>query len=84
MSKERKVINELAEHSAMELGYVICNISLIKNDDRKILRITIKKDGFINLNDCERFSRHLEKKLDETDALHDPYFLEVASPGIKI
>ncbi|HAB01131.1 MAG TPA: ribosome maturation factor, partial [Ruminococcaceae bacterium] len=41
------------------------------------------KDGGVNIDDCERVSRKLDKLLDEADPIDTSYCLEVSSPGIE-
>jgi len=37
----------------------------------------------ISTDDCEKVSRFLSEKLDETDPIEQNYYLEVSSPGIE-
>lgn len=46
------------------------------------LRVYIDKAGGIDIEDCQRLSEQLEKKLDELDPIPESYFLEVSSPGL--
>lgn len=46
------------------------------------LRLTIDKDGGVNINDCEAVSRDAGEILDKSDLIQDAYTFEVSSPGL--
>lgn len=64
-------------------GYDVVRIQLAGNI-RKTLQIMIeRKDGVeVIVKDCEKVSRLISALLDVEDPLHEPYVLEVSSPGI--
>ena len=39
-------------------------------------------EEFVSTDDCEKVSRYLSEKLDETDPIQQNYYLEVSSPGL--
>ena len=47
------------------------------------LRISIDKEGGVNLNDCTLASEKSAKAMDENDPIPDMYYLDVASPGAE-
>jgi ribosome maturation factor RimP len=42
-----------------------------------------RPSGGFSVNDCEKISRFLSKRLDELDPVKEKYFLEVTSPGAE-
>ena len=64
-------------------GYSIVRIQLGGNI-RKTLQIMIERndDAEIIVEDCEKVSRLVSAILDVEDPVHEPYVLEVSSPGI--
>ena len=78
----RKEIYPLAEEVAEELGYEIVDIEFQNGSKHDLLSIFIYKKEGIDLDDCTEMSRSLEKKLDNLEALKNPYYLEISSPGL--
>lgn len=77
-----KELGQMLDEISMETGLEVLKFKYLREHGRRILRITINKEGGVNLGDCETFSRALSKKLDEKDVIQERYFLEVESPGI--
>jgi ribosome maturation factor RimP len=75
-------INRLAEETGLATGIQVVNALFIKEHGRRILRVTINREGVVSLDDCEIFSRHLNKLLDREDLIQEKYYIEVQSPGI--
>ena len=75
-------IHDLASQVASECGYELVDLSLLGSGKRITLRVFIDKEGGVNLNDCEIFSRRFEALLDVEDPIAGPYTLEVSSPGL--
>ncbi|MFP4496814.1 MAG: ribosome maturation factor RimP [Vulcanimicrobiota bacterium] len=75
-------LNRMAETVEEETGVELVRLLFIKDHGRRVLRITINKEGGVELKDCENFSRAFSKLLDEEDLIQERYFLEVESPGI--
>ena len=78
----KKEIYPLAEEVAEELGYEIVDIEFQNGSKHNLLSIFIYKKEGIDLDDCTEMSRSLEKKLDNLEALKNPYYLEISSPGL--
>lgn len=49
----------------------------------RILRVSIDKEGGVNLDLCADVAREISRALDENDPLDGRYFLEVGSPGLE-
>ena len=78
----KREIYPLAEKVAEELGYEIVDIEFQNGSKHDLLSIFIYKKEGIDLDDCTEMSRSLEKKLDNLEALKNPYYLEISSPGL--
>lgn len=85
-SKGKGVISQVTEivtPYANELGLDIWDIRYLKEGSQWYLRIFIEKEGGVDINDCEKLSRAIDKELDEKDPIENEYILEVSSPGIE-
>lgn len=73
----------LAQPLLEQMGLVLWDLRFEKEGSLWYLRYFIDKDGGVTIDDCESFSRAVEKKLDEADPIDQSYTLEVSSPGIE-
>ena len=64
-------------------GCELYDIEYVKEGGDRILRLYIDKEGGVDLDDCERVSRAVEKVLDKHDPIPTAYRLQVGSPGIE-
>ena len=76
------------EEIVAELGYECVNVALVTEDGRTVLRVMIDSIGGINVGDCERVAKAVNRRLDAPDmaknaGLGDGYYLEVSSPGLE-
>lgn len=76
-------VTGIAEPIAKELGLEIWDIRFLKEGSDWFLRIFIDKEGGVDINDCENFSRAINDPLDELDPIEQSYCLEVSSPGLE-
>ena len=76
-------VTPLCERVASELGYFIWDVDYVKEGTEWFLRIEIDKEGGIDIEDCEKYSRAIDPLLDEESYLEGTYRLEVSSPGIE-
>ena len=60
------------------MGYELCDAAMEKEPAGRYLRIYIDVEGGVTLDDCEKYHRAVQPKLEDVD--YD--FLEVCSPGI--
>ncbi len=74
---------ELAGPVLEELGLRLWDVRYEKEGSLWFLRYLIDKDGGVNIEDCEKFSRGVEAILDRNDPVDGSYTLEVSSPGIE-
>lgn len=75
-------IAELAHPLCDELGLELWDVKFEKEGATWYLRVFIDKEGGINIEDCENFSRPFNKLLDETDPISQSYVFEVSGPGL--
>ncbi len=82
MAGKSKITEEralkLGAAAAEELGVYIVDVSY----DGGVLCYYIDRDGGVDIDICESFSRTVEKTLDEADIIEGGYSLEVSSPGV--
>ena len=83
MGKAEEKVSLLAERLAEELAVELVDVELVKEGSQWFLRIYIDKEGGMDLDTCEIFSRRLGEILDEDDPISQAYRLEVSSPGIE-
>ena len=83
MADKLTLLTDLLTPVAQANDVELYDIELVREGGEKILRIYIDKEGNVDLNDCERFSRAAESVLDANDPIPDAYALEVSSPGIE-
>lgn len=66
-----------------ELGYELVYVEYVKEGQDWFLRFFIDKPEGIDINDCEKVSRHVELILDEKEYVKVQYILEVSSLGLE-
>ena len=77
------------EKTVIELGYECVNVALVTEGGRAVLRVMIDSLGGINVGDCEKVSKAVNRCLDVADSVAgisefgDRYYLEVSSPGLE-
>ena len=76
-------VTPLCEKVASELGYFIWDVDYVKEGTEWFLRIEIDKEGGVDIEDCERYSRTIDPLLDEENYIEGTYRLEISSPGIE-
>ncbi len=82
MSKVDDRVLEISDKLAEKMCFSVVDVEFKKEGQGKILRVYIDKQGGVDLDDCEKFSRSLEEILDEEDFIEEAYSLEVSSPGL--
>ena len=78
MEIEKKV-REMIEDKVVELGFVLDSVEYLKEDGLNILRVTIDKSGYVNIEDCEIVSKAIDPMFDDVEFIEDSYILEVSS-----
>ena len=69
---------DICQRQADAMGYELCDAAMEKEPTGRYLRIYIDVEGGVTLDDCEKYHRAVQPKLEDVD--YD--FLEVCSPGI--
>ena len=77
------VAARLAQPVLEELGLTLWDLRFEKEGSLWYLRYFVDKEEGITIQDCEAFSRAVDKLLDEADPIDQSYTLEVSSPGIE-
>ncbi len=83
MSKIADEVSLYLTPIVQELGYEIVEVEFAKKYNGDNLTVFIdKKEGFINIDDCEKVHTAIDAPLDELDPTGGkPYTLNVSSPG---
>jgi len=77
------VATEIAQPILNQMGLRLWDVRFEKEGSGWFLRYLIDKEGGVDINDCERFSRAVDPLLDEADPIEQSYCLEVSSPGVE-
>ena len=72
----------MAENAARELGYEIVDIEYKVGSKHDLLSIYIYKKEGIDLDDCSKMTRKIDKEIENLDLINKPYYLEISSPGL--
>lgn len=76
-------VYQIAKPIAVAQNIDIWDIRFLKEGSNWYLRIFLDKPEGVTIDDCEKFSRAIDKPLDELDPISVPYSLEVCSPGLE-
>ena len=84
MNRIAETVRELALPVAAELGLELWDVEYLREAGQWYLRVYIDKlEGYVGIDDCERFSRALDPILDEADPIAESYVFEVSSAGAE-
>ncbi|MEG2634862.1 MAG: ribosome maturation factor RimP [Oscillospiraceae bacterium] len=75
-------VHEIALPVASEMGLTLWDVQFAKEGPSWFLRLIIDKDGGVDIDDCEKFSRAVDPLIDELDPTELEYYFEVSSPGL--
>ena len=86
-NKISDLLNEWMDVFGQENGYELSRSEYVKEGQDWFLRVYVDKleEGqytYMSSDDCEKVSRYLSEKLDESDPIKQNYYLEVSSPGL--
>jgi len=82
-SRTVDVCKALALPVLEEMGLELWDLRFEKEGSEWYLRYFIDKEGGVTIQDCETFSKAVDKLLDQVDPIEQSYVLEVSSPGIE-
>ena len=84
MASIEERVENLIQNKVEELGYILYDVQYAKEGQNYFLRVFIeKKDGAIDLEDCEKVNDGINDLLDTADYIKEQYFLEVSSTGLE-
>ena len=78
-----ELVTQIARPLADEMGLTLWDVRFEKEGASWYLRLYIDKPEGVNIENCENFSRAVDKLLDTVDPIEQSYYLEVGSPGIE-
>lgn len=76
------LVEKMVDPILLEHNYELVDVEYVKEAGTWYLRLYIDKPDGITVDDCEVVSRALDLELELKDPIHDPYILEVSSPGL--
>lgn len=83
MSKITEQVEALIQPVLNDLNFELVDIEYVKEGKDHFLRISIDKEGGVDLNDCTIASEKISEVMDENDPIPEMYYLDVASPGAE-
>ena len=81
--KVTQIVEELARPVAEAHGCSLWDVEYLREGADYILRVSIDKEGGVDISDCEAISRALDPILDERDPIPGSYQFEVCSAGLE-
>lgn len=81
--KVTQIVEELARPVAEAHGCSLWDVEYVREGADYILRVSIDKEGGVDISDCEAVSRALDPILDERDPIPGSYQFEVCSAGLE-
>ena len=83
MSTDQNAVRAAAEPVLSSLGLELVDIEVVGSGRARTLRLTVDRDGGIDLDTLAEANRPVLAALDAVDALSGPYTLELSSPGLE-
>ncbi|MDI9229979.1 ribosome maturation factor RimP [Staphylococcus caprae] len=83
MSKVTEQVESIIQPILDDLKFELVEIEYVKEGKDRFLRISIDKEGGVDLNDCTLASEKISEAMDENDPIPEMYYLDVASPGAE-
>lgn len=81
--KTETIVYDMALPLAEEKHLELVDVEFVKEGAHWYLRVFLDKEGGLDIEDCQSFSREMSELLDEKDPIPQAYFLEVSSPGLE-
>ncbi len=77
-------LERIASDKAAENGFEICGVELLTHQIPITMQVNIRHQGGgdVSLDDCARLSGSIGEALEGLQLNHEPFVLEVSSPGI--
>lgn len=92
MSKRRQIpvsvkvtehTEQLVQPILTEMELQLVDVEFEKEGKNWFLRVFVDKPGGVDIEECGIVSEKLSERLDESDPVTVPYYLEVSSPGAE-
>ena len=83
MSKIVQQIETLITPVLEDLNFELVDVEFTKEGKDYFLRVSIDKEGGVDLNDCALASEKISEVMDNDDPIEQMYYLDVASPGAE-
>ena len=80
---DQNAVKAAAEPVLSSLGLELVDVEVVGAGRARTLRLTIDRDGGIDLDTLAEANRPVSDALDAADALAGPYTLELSSPGVE-
>ncbi|WP_067838491.1 ribosome maturation factor RimP [Amphibacillus sediminis] len=74
---------KLVQPILTDMNLELVEVEFTKEGKNWFLRVFIDKPGGVDIEECERVSEQLSERLDDSDPISTPYYLEVSSPGAE-
>ena len=82
--KVTELVAQFAEPIVKAHGCLLWDVEYVREGSERFLRLYIeKKDGPVDITDCEAISRAVDPVLDEKDPIQESYHFEVCSAGLE-
>ena len=82
MADAAALVRAQAQPLAEDAGLDLVDVQVKGSGPRTLVRVIVDRKGGVDLATCQKMSRDLSARLDETDPIDNRYSLEVTSPGV--
>jgi ribosome maturation factor RimP len=76
-------VEGLVRPAVESTGLELVEVTFRREGGRRILRVTVDRDGGVDLDVIAQASERVSRRLDLEDFASGPYELEVSSPGVE-
>ena len=80
---DQNAVRAAAEPVLSSLGLELVDVEIVGSGRARTLRLTVDREGGIDLDTLAEANRPVSDALDAVDALAGPYTLELSSPGLE-
>lgn len=74
-----ETVKKIIEKTISDNNYILSDVKYLKEGSQYFLRVSIEKDGIIDIEDCVKVSQLINPILDLNDPIKDNYILDVCS-----
>jgi ribosome maturation factor RimP len=83
VAADQTAVRAAAEPVLASLGLELVDVEVVGSGRARTLRLTVDREGGIDLDTLAEANRPVSDALDAADALAGPYTLELSSPGLE-